>query len=391
MKSKTFKNLIVFSCVFFILAGLTKNTIAKEETSVLSRVQKIDDPELGELIRIALENINTPEIQELAKFRPEQPEYKKLKSIIQLQELQTVRKVTEAYSDIKLLDSQIEQINKKINSSSSPEKLSYELILAKAELEAKLTDKLAELRETMNIIPIHAFGRRSVEQLNTWIKLDVIGEQVAVFNCSKPFNEIAYQMNHNFVKLMSRKEAFDYVTNNVKELPIRIDILRNTDGIELSEKLNKQIIDFIKDKNLEIQAEVHLDDHIRTQPATSDLIIQDKIIGTTIDGSSNSRGTRERLSGIIDPNGIESYIQRRLSIASKKANEEIEKPLFDIEQLNLNNDEKAILNCLDREPTHIEQIISQTTLTAGSVNAGLISLRLKSLIKQLPGSLFVKR
>lgn len=84
-------------------------------------------------------------------------------------------------------------------------------------------------------------------------------------------------------------------------------------------------------------------------------------------------------------------LKEHVKTATKKANEAIEKPLFDIEQLNLNNDEKVILNCLDKEPTHIEQIIAKTSLAAGSVNAGLISLRLKSLIKQLPGSLFVKR
>jgi DNA processing protein len=84
-------------------------------------------------------------------------------------------------------------------------------------------------------------------------------------------------------------------------------------------------------------------------------------------------------------------LKEHAGIAAKKANEAIEKPLFDIEQLNLNNDEKTILSCLDKEPTHIEQIIAKTSLTAGSVSAGLISLRLKGLIKQLPGSLFVKR
>jgi DNA processing protein len=84
-------------------------------------------------------------------------------------------------------------------------------------------------------------------------------------------------------------------------------------------------------------------------------------------------------------------LKEHVSTATKKANEAIEKPLFDIEQLNLTNDEKVILSCLDKEPTHIEQIIAKTSLPAGSVNASLISLRLKSLIKQLPGSLFVKR
>ena len=100
----------------------------------------------------------------------------------------------------------------------------------------------------------------------------------------------------------------------------------------------------------------------------------------------------ESVEDVMDALGYYGeQLNEHVSIASKKANKEIEKPLFDIEQLNLNNDEKTILSCLDKEPTHIEQIIAQTALTAGSVNAALISLRLKSLIKQLPGSLFIKR
>ncbi|MEJ2647992.1 MAG: DNA-processing protein DprA [Sedimentisphaerales bacterium] len=100
----------------------------------------------------------------------------------------------------------------------------------------------------------------------------------------------------------------------------------------------------------------------------------------------------ESVEDIMDALGYYGeQLSEHVTIASKKANDAIEQPLFDIEQLNLNKDEKTILTCLDKEPTHIEQIISQTSLTAGSVNAALISLRLKSLIKQLPGSLFIKR
>ena len=84
-------------------------------------------------------------------------------------------------------------------------------------------------------------------------------------------------------------------------------------------------------------------------------------------------------------------LTEHVSVAAKKADMTIEKPLFDMVQLNLNESEKRIYECLAKEPSHIEQIIAEADLTAGIVNAGLISLRLKGLIKQLPGSLFVKR
>lgn len=83
-------------------------------------------------------------------------------------------------------------------------------------------------------------------------------------------------------------------------------------------------------------------------------------------------------------------LQDHVSIESAKAAEKIEKPLFDVSKLNLSHDEKLIFNSLSKEPSHIEQIIAETDLTPGSVNAGLISLRLKGLIKQLPGNMFKK-
>jgi predicted Rossmann fold nucleotide-binding protein DprA/Smf involved in DNA uptake len=56
----------------------------------------------------------------------------------------------------------------------------------------------------------------------------------------------------------------------------------------------------------------------------------------------------------------------------------------------LNADEKAIYDCLSNKPVHIEEIIAGTKLTPGGINAGLISLRLKGLIRQLSGSMFLR-
>ncbi len=48
---------VLVCCAFVCLAGLMGTTTAKGQTSILSRVQTINDPELGELIRVALENL----------------------------------------------------------------------------------------------------------------------------------------------------------------------------------------------------------------------------------------------------------------------------------------------------------------------------------------------
>ena len=88
---------------------------------------------------------------------------------------------------------------------------------------------------------------------------------------------------------------------------------------------------------------------------------------------------------------IGDQLEPHASLAAADAAAQAEAPLFDAKQLKLSADERTIHNCLDKEPKHVEQVIADTELTPGGVSAGLISLRLKGLIKQLPGSMFVRR
>jgi DNA processing protein len=89
------------------------------------------------------------------------------------------------------------------------------------------------------------------------------------------------------------------------------------------------------------------------------------------------------------------YLQKdfaqHVSESAKQSVQKAEMPLFDITQLNLTDIEKKVFDCLDNEPVHVEQIISQTGIAAGKVNAALVSLRLKGIVKQLPGSYFVTK
>jgi len=87
---------------------------------------------------------------------------------------------------------------------------------------------------------------------------------------------------------------------------------------------------------------------------------------------------------------IGQQLQNHTTEAAVKASEKIETPLFDASQLNLSDYEKTIYDYLTKEPSHIDQIIAETDQEPGVINAGLISLRLKGLIKQLPGNLFMK-
>ena len=87
---------------------------------------------------------------------------------------------------------------------------------------------------------------------------------------------------------------------------------------------------------------------------------------------------------------IGEQLTEHVGVAAANAVERAEKTLFDASQLKLSDAERKIYDCLDSEPKHVEQVIAETNLPAGVVNASLISMRLKGLIKQLPGSMFAK-
>jgi hypothetical protein len=311
MRTNLRKKNVVVCCLFLFLVGLTGTVIGKEQASVLSRVQTVDDRELGELIRVALENL--PESRRLAKIHPNSKDYEEQKEAVETAKLETVRLVTEAYAAIKLLDSQVEQTNAKLHSSGLPESLARELILAKAELESQRETRLAQLREVMRIIPRHVLGRKPVNQLNGWLKLDVIGDQVCMFNCSKPFQEYAYNMRHHFVKLASEAEAIAYAVDFMTKkdhLPVRVDISRNINGIKVSEELQKKLINSIKTLNLEMEAEVHLDEGMRVEPGETKLYMEQGIISTSFRSRriAGNRIVRE-LNNPIDPNDLNTYFR----------------------------------------------------------------------------------
>ena len=66
---------------------------------------------------------------------------------------------------------------------------------------------------------------------------------------------------------MTQKETIEYVKalmKNKDQLPFRIDIYRNANGIKLSEELYKKIVQIVKDVNLQLEAEIYLNERIRT-------------------------------------------------------------------------------------------------------------------------------
>lgn len=88
---------------------------------------------------------------------------------------------------------------------------------------------------------------------------------------------------------------------------------------------------------------------------------------------------------------IGDTLKPHVSASAGEAEQKMDAPLFDTARLNLSADETTIHNSLSKEPMHIEELIATTNMAVGAVSASLISLRLKGLIKQLPGNLFIRR
>ncbi len=88
---------------------------------------------------------------------------------------------------------------------------------------------------------------------------------------------------------------------------------------------------------------------------------------------------------------IGDQLKEHTAQAAAKANAKVETPLFNTARPALKGPEKQVHESLSKDALHADQIISETGLSPGAVNAALVSLQLKGLIKQLPGNCFTRR
>jgi DNA processing protein len=100
----------------------------------------------------------------------------------------------------------------------------------------------------------------------------------------------------------------------------------------------------------------------------------------------------DSIDEIMDALGyVGDGLKTHADAASTEAEQNAQQMLFDVSRLNLTAEESGILEHLNSEPVHVEELIELTRLSAGKVHSAVISLQLKGLIKQLPGNMLVKR
>ncbi len=293
MRTEQMKKLFCFLCL-----GLAAAVMAQSQTpSILDRAQKVEDPELGDLIRLAMENRPTTDKDEV---------------------LDIVRQVTQTYAQIKLLDLQIEQIAQKAEATRGPAEMRYELLLAKAELESKRTTELANLREMVGIIPKLPLAVQPIQTLNTYVSLQIIGERLYVLECQKPFIDFWVVQRWKFAGLLSEKETLDYLRGRLKDennLPIRIHIYYDPDTNGAARDLRNKIISVAKDANSQMDTEVRLEEITFVGSGNSTFYLrQGKIATFYTDAMKRPDGGPEPLAtGLVNPGDLEQHILWRLT------------------------------------------------------------------------------
>ena len=297
MRTEKIKKLL---CVLCLGLPMVLVAVAKAQTqtpSILDRVQRVEDPELGDLIRLAMEN---------------------RKSISKEEAFDIVRQITQTYAQIKLLDLQIEQIAQKAEATTGPAEMRYELLLAKAELESKRTTELANLREMVGIIPKLPLAEQPIQTLNTYVSLQMIGERLYVLDCQKPFIDFWVIQRWKSVGLLSGKETLDYLRGRLGDennLPMRIDVYYDSETDAGARNLRNKIISVSRETKSQMDTEVRLNPISFVGSGNSTFYLrQGKITTFYPDAMRRPDGGSEPLAtGLVDPKDLEQHILWRLT------------------------------------------------------------------------------
>ena len=297
MRTEQTKKLLCAICLCMPMILGAVATSQSETPSVLDRVQKVEDPELGDLIRMAMEN---------------------RKGISNEEAFDIVRQITQTYSQIKLLDLQIDQIAQKSEATKGPAEMRYELLLAKAELESKRTTELANLREIVGIVPKLPLAEQPTQTLNAWTFLQMIGERLYVLEYQKPFNDYWIVQRWKSAGFLSEKETLDYLRGrlgNENNLPMRIDVYYDSEMNVGARDLRNKIISVAKKTHSQMDTEMRLNPISFVGSGNSTFYLrQGKITTFYTHAMQRPDGGSEPLAtGLVDPKDLEQHILWRLT------------------------------------------------------------------------------
>lgn len=226
------------------------------EATILERVRKVEDPQLAELIEIARENyplISISRIREGAEIN--RIEYENTIGLHQ-----AIRTVTEKYAQIRLLDNKIEELEKKIASSKSTQDVQSERVVAKASLEAERLSCIAALREAMHLVPWTPFGDKDVRELDTYINLQVLGDNaIRIINYKKPFSSQWPNLRAEAFSFKTPAETVEYIEDIIKNeeaLPIRLTFSATESWDTAVQHLQEELKAMIREQEKEYETDL---------------------------------------------------------------------------------------------------------------------------------------
>ena len=297
MTTKQTKRIVCVLCVGLSMILVPTASAQTDTASIMNRVQKVEDPELGDLIRMAIES------------RP----------MTRNETFDTVRKVTQTFSQIKLLDLQIEQISHKIYAVKDTAELRYELLLAKAELESKRSVELANLREMVGIIPRLPLAEQPTETLNAYVSLQMIGSRLYMLDGQAPFTDFWPMRRWRAARFLSEQETLDFLREKLgqeQSLPVRVHVYHEPDGDDGAKALRNKIIHVAKETHAQMETEVRLEEITFVGSGESPFYLREgKITTFYTEGVQRPDGDPEPLvSGSVKPKDLEQHILWRLTM-----------------------------------------------------------------------------
>ena len=296
MRNEQVKPLLCVLCLSLPAVWTAVAAAQSDMGSVMNRVQREEDPELGDLIRLALEN---------RKAGREEA-------------FEIVRKVTQSYAQITLLDQQIAEVSRKAESATLAE-MRGELLLARAELESKRITEVANLREMVGILPQLPLAAQPIEALKGQVSLQLIGERVYILDCQPPFLEWWVLRRWNLVGFLPEKETLEYVRKRLQDkesLPMLFQIYYDSETEGQTRTLRNKMISVAKETHSQMDTEMRLERISFTGSGKSTFYLRDGRITSfyTHPMPRPDGGPEPLVTGLVNPKDLEQHILWRLTM-----------------------------------------------------------------------------
>ena len=163
------------------------------------------------------------------------------------------------------------------------------------------------------------FGELATENLNAWVKLQVLEQRVVVLDTLKSLSDYWPRNRHKVVGAFSERETLDYLQGRLKDkksLPIRIHIYYLPETKPAAEALRQKIFTLAGEAHAEMDTEVRLELSVYVGMGESPFYLREGKITTFYphimprpDG-----GPKPITSGVVDPNDLEQHILWRLTM-----------------------------------------------------------------------------